>query len=134
MSNMNFIPVDTDLDNLLDQMLLQQNPQHLADLERQRNDRLEGIRAEQEATDGMLFTEENKRNVEDIRQLNQINLAEILPEKVAKKPDDSAIQEESKEESKSAEKQAEASKLEIITTTSDSAQAATQQTKLDYMD
>ena len=33
MSNMNFIPLDTDLDNLIDQMLSNANPGHLANLE-----------------------------------------------------------------------------------------------------
>ena len=61
----------------------------------------------------MIFTEENKQNVEDIKQLNQINLAEILPEK------EIAANEESKEEVKSAATVGE---------------SATQQTKIDYLD
>ena len=36
MSNMNFIPLDTDLDNLIDQMLSNANPGHVANLEMQK--------------------------------------------------------------------------------------------------
>ena len=34
MSQMNFIPIDTDLDNLIDQMLINSNPNHMAELEK----------------------------------------------------------------------------------------------------
>ena len=34
MSNMNFIPIDTDLDNLVEELLQNQNPHHVAELER----------------------------------------------------------------------------------------------------
>ena len=77
MSNMNFIPVDTDLDNLIDQMLLNQNPAHLAELERQRQERLEHVKREQAEDEALIYTEENKQNMEDMKQLNQIKFAQI---------------------------------------------------------
>ena len=67
MTNMNFIPIDTDLDNLIDQMLQNQDPKRLAELERQRNEQLDQLRREQEENEKMIFTEENKRNIEDMK-------------------------------------------------------------------
>lgn len=44
MSQMNFIPLDADLDNILDQMLQNQNPVHLAKLEKQRDEHMQMIK------------------------------------------------------------------------------------------
>ena len=45
--------------------------------------------------EAMLFTEENKKNMEDIKALNQISLAELIP---VAKPAGAAADEESKGE------------------------------------
>lgn len=119
MSQMNFIPIDTDLDNLIDQMLINSNPNHMAELEKQRNERLDFVRQEQIEDEAMLFTEENKRNVQDIKQLNQINLAELIPAKapVVAAIDAKGDQEKApEEETKTVPKIKEESKLQIITT------------------
>ena len=60
MTNMTFIPIDTDLDMLLDQMISNKNPAQQAEQERQINERLEFVRQEQRETEAKLFTEENK--------------------------------------------------------------------------
>lgn len=45
MSNMQFnVPLDVDLDNLIDELVANQNPAHLAELERERNEQLQFIR------------------------------------------------------------------------------------------
>ena len=43
---MNFIPLDADLDNIMDQLLQNQNPTHLAQMEKQRNEHMEMIKLE----------------------------------------------------------------------------------------
>ena len=128
MSNMNFIPLDTDLDNLIDDMLLQQNPHHVAELQRQRDIQLEQIREQNEHTEAILFTEENKKNFEELRQLNQLNLTEIIPSKEAAKnnavnKEEAQAEEEKKEEcgdeeTKPVELQNETEKTKIIIDTS----------------
>ena len=74
-------------------------------------------------TDALLNTDENKQNIEDIKALNQINLAEIIPVKAPKSEEKKKAEpeEESKEENKA---EADDPALTIITTTA--ASSATQ--------
>ena len=110
MSNMNFIPIDTDLDNLVEELLLNQNPNHVAELERQRNEQLAELKKVNEVTEAMIFTEENQRNVEELKQLTQLNLAEFISEKPKVIAEDGA---KGKDEEIKVEE--ESSKLQIVT-------------------
>ena len=42
-------------------------------------------------TDALIFTEQNQRNVEELKELNQVNLAAIIPEE-SKKPEKDAVE------------------------------------------
>ena len=128
---MNFIPVDTDLDNLIDQLIQNQNPTHLADMERQRKERLDLIRQEEQDTEAMIFTDENRQNMEEMKQLNQINLIEILAEKEESSAKVQAADEETKDQDTTVQ----------ISTSGDNVLSSPtkqmkqqQQTKIDYLD
>ena len=117
MSNMQFnVPLDVDLDNLIDEMVANQNPAHLAELERERNEQLQFIRDQNKETEAQLFTEENKRNLEEIKQMNQMDLAEIIPVNNKKPKAAEAATEDSKNEE---EKNDSPSKLAIVTEKAD---------------
>ena len=131
MSQMNFLPLDTDLDNLIDQMLQNPNPLHQQELERQRNERLDAVRQENLDTEALLFTEENKQNLQELKQLNQINLAEILP---PVKPNIALLEPIASHREQPAEEEAKAEEELKIGGPVSIATNKVEQTKLDYVD
>lgn len=101
-------------------------------MEQQRNEQMELLKQEDQDVEEMIFTEENKRNLEDMKQLNQVNLTEIIPEKQAEA--DSAGKADGGEEETKKEAPVEGSQTTglSIVTTKDAVSA--QQTKQDYLD
>ena len=67
MTNMNFIPEDVDLDEVVDQILKTKNQAHLAELEQRQKQMLQDFRAEQEEEMAKIITEERKQDLEELK-------------------------------------------------------------------
>ena len=79
MTNMNFIPEDADLDDVLDHILKTKNQAHVAELERQQQRVLDEFREEQNQELAGIITEERKQDVQDLKQLNEMGMDAYLP-------------------------------------------------------
>ena len=82
MTNMNFIPEDADLDDVLEQILKTKNQVHVAELEREQQRVLNEFREEQNNEMDMIITEERKQDMEDLKKLNELDLNTYMPQAV----------------------------------------------------
>ena len=82
MTNMNFIPEDADLDDVLEQILTTKNQAHVAELEREQQRVLNEFREEQKNEMDKIITEERKQDMEDLKKLNELDLNTYMPQTV----------------------------------------------------
>ena len=80
MTNMNYIPEDVDLDEVVDQILKTKNQAHLAELEQRQKQILQDFKQEQEEEMTKIITEERKQDLEELKQLNRIDVEINMPQ------------------------------------------------------